>query len=225
LNPIVLGAAGFLGLNLVDALVAGGVVPRCGRRRREFVIPLKKRKVPMVVVELDEPEVLASAMEGCDVVFHAAGHYPRFCVDPEAVLELGIRQTRNALDAAARAGVQRFVYVSTTATVAPNPDGPSTEEHVYSAPPGYGLYHHLKWTMEQLVAEEDRFETRIACPAGCIGPWDLRVAFGTSALPWPASHGSTRRPGASSSVAATTSSSRCSSSSRYGTGHHHRARP
>ncbi|MBW2258817.1 MAG: NAD-dependent epimerase/dehydratase family protein [Deltaproteobacteria bacterium] len=147
MNAIVLGAAGFLGLNLVDALIAGGVVPRCGRRRREFVIPLKKRKVPMVVVELDEPEVLASAMEGCDVVFHAAGHYPRFCVDPEAVLELGIRQTRNALDAAARAGVQRFVYVSTTATVAPNPDGPSTEEHVYSAPPGYGLYHHRgRWS-------------------------------------------------------------------------------
>jgi len=179
-NPIVLGAAGFLGLNLVDALITGGVVPRCGRRRREFVIPLKKRKVPMVIVELDEPEVLASAMEGSDVVFHAAAHYPRYCVDPEPVLELGIRQTRNALDAAARAGVRRFVYVSTTATVAPNPDGPSTEAHVHPAPPGYGLYHDLKWHMEQLVAAEDRFETLIACPAGCIGPWDLRVA--TSAL-------------------------------------------
>ena len=180
MRPVVLGAAGFLGVNLVDALRDAGVEPLCGRRRRENVIPLRKRKVPMCIVELDEVEVMVEAMTGCDTVFHAAAHYPRYSRDYQKVIQLGVAQTQNALDAAVQAGVSRFVFVSTSATVAPAPDGPSTEEHLYAKAPGYGLYHDLKWTMERLVLEEDRLQTLVACPAGCLGPWDLRVA--TSAL-------------------------------------------
>lgn len=180
MQPIVLGAAGFIGLNLVDALLEAGVVPRCGRRRRTNVLVLRKRKAPMVRADLDEPDELVAAMEGCDTVFHCAGHYPRLSTDPEGSRALALRQTRNALDAAARAGVTRFVYVSSTATVAPNPDGPSTEAHVFASDPGLGTYHSVKWALEALVGAEDRYEVRTACPGACIGPWDLRV--GTSAI-------------------------------------------
>ncbi|MBT3221972.1 MAG: NAD-dependent epimerase/dehydratase family protein [Proteobacteria bacterium] len=180
MKPVVLGAAGFLGVNLVDALRDAGIEPLCGRRRRENVLPLRKRKVPMCIVELDEVDVLTEAMEGCDTVFHAAAHYPRYSHDYDEVIQLGVQQTQNALDGAVRAKVSRFVFVSTTATVAPAPEGASTEQHLFAQPPGYGLYHDLKWEMEQLVLTEDRLQTLVGCPAGCLGPWDLRVA--TSAL-------------------------------------------
>lgn len=183
---LVLGSAGFLGLHTVDALRSLGVEPRCGRRARSNVLGLRSRKARMVQVDLNAPETLAAAMEGCDAVVHLAGHYPRTSLDPQGAMALGLDQTRAVLDAAALAGVDRLVYVSSTATVAPAPAAPgapappSDERHRFTAPPGLGTYHDLKWAMEELVRVEDRLSTVIACPAACLGPGDLRV--GTSAL-------------------------------------------
>ncbi|MCB9647623.1 MAG: NAD-dependent epimerase/dehydratase family protein [Deltaproteobacteria bacterium] len=180
MKALVLGAGGFIGLNLVDALLAAGHTPRCGRRARSNVLPLRSRKVPLVPADLEDPEGLQAAMRDVDVVFHAAGHYPRFAHRPEEALQAGLRQTRNVLDAAAAAGVRRLVYASTTATVARGQAGSSNEGHVFASAPEHGTYHRLKWHMEAQALAEDRLEVRVACPAGCIGPWDLRV--GTSAL-------------------------------------------
>jgi len=177
---LVLGAAGFLGLNLVDALVANGITPRCARRKRTNVLALRQRKVPMVQVDLDSSEELLAAMAGVDVVFHLAGHYPRFSLDTGAALKTGLGQLDRVLDAAAASQVRRLVYVSSTATVAPAADRSSTEADVFSGPPGFGTYHDLKWHMERRVSQESRLEIITACPGACLGPWDLRV--GTSAM-------------------------------------------
>lgn len=185
MNTLVLGAAGFLGLNLVDQLREAGIDPLCARRRRTNVIPLRSRRARMVNVDLDEPASLAAAMEGIEVVFHVAGHYPRHSQDGLTALETGLRQLENVLDAAAASaqtgsGVKRLVYVSSTATVAPSPRGLSNEADTFLSSPGFGVYHDLKWLMEQRAASEQRLDVRIACPGACIGPWDLRL--GTSAL-------------------------------------------
>ncbi len=177
---LVLGSAGFLGLNLVDALLANGITPRCGRRKRTNVLALRQRRVPMVHVDLDSPEELAAAMAGVDVVFHLAGHYPKFSLDAAAALKTGLGQLDRVLDAAAATGVRRLIYVSSTATVAPAAHGPSTEVDVYPEAPGFGTYHDLKWHMERRAARESRLEVITACPGACLGPWDLRVA--TSAM-------------------------------------------
>jgi dihydroflavonol-4-reductase len=180
-RPVVLGAAGFLGLNLVDALVAEGLEPRCGRRKRTNVLALRQRKMPMVQADLDDPAQLEAAFDKADVVFHLAGHYPRLSLDPDGARAIGLRQMDHVLDAAAKAGVRRVVYVSSTATVAPSPTGgPSTEAHVFAEAPTFGTYHALKWHMEARALREERLEVVVACPAACLGPWDLRV--GTSAL-------------------------------------------
>lgn len=181
MSTLVLGAGGFLGLNIVDALVAAGETPRCGRRVRSNVIPLRSRKLPMVVTDLEQPETLREAMRDTKTVIHAAGYYPRLSLDYEGALRIGRTQLKNVLDAAAESDVERVVYVSSTATIAPRADGvASTEADAFSSAPGFGLYHDLKWTMEALALAETRVEVVIACPGACIGPWDLRV--GTSAL-------------------------------------------
>ncbi|MBK8010167.1 MAG: NAD(P)H-binding protein [Deltaproteobacteria bacterium] len=181
MSTLVLGAGGFLGLNIVDALVAAGSTPRCGRRVRSNVIPLRSRKLPMVVADLEQPETLREAMRDTKTVVHAAGYYPRLSLDYEGAIRIGRTQLENVLDAAAASGVERVVYVSSTATIAPRADGSaSTEADGFASVPGFGLYHDLKWTMESIALAEQRLEVVIACPGACIGPWDLRV--GTSAL-------------------------------------------
>ena len=180
MNALVLGGAGFLGMHVVQALVDGGHTVVAGHRKRTNTMILRKRKVARCLADTDERESLVKAMTGQDLVVHAAAFYPRFSVDHETVLKRGIAQSQRVLDAAAEAGVRRLIYLSSTATVAPAASGPSTEAHVFSEPPGFGLYHDLKWHMEQLFLAEDRLEVVVLCPSACLGAWDMRV--GTSAI-------------------------------------------
>ena len=182
MSVLLLGAGGFLGLNTVDALLACGIVPRCGRRRRGNVLGLRERKVQLVEADLDKPETLVEAMRGCRTVVHLAGHYPRLSNRPQQTLQLAIRQTQAVLEGAVTAGVERLIYVSSTATVAPAPARASNEEDVFAAAPGFGAYHDVKWAMESLVSSERRLETVTVCPGACLGAFDWKI--GTAAMLW-----------------------------------------
>jgi nucleoside-diphosphate-sugar epimerase len=114
-------------------------------------------------------------------VVHLAGHYPRLSLDRAGTLALASRQMQTLLDAMAKAGARRLVYISSTATVAPAAAGtPSTEKDRYPAPPGFGTYHDLKWALEAQVEAEARFETVTLCPGACVGAHDYRL--GTAAF-------------------------------------------
>jgi dihydroflavonol-4-reductase len=169
---LVLGAGGFLGLHIVDALRSHGIDARCGRRRPGKTLALRARGLPLVDADLEAPEQLRAAMRGADVVVHAAGHYPRHSLDRAGTLETGLRQSENVLNAAL--AVPRLVYVSSTATVAPGGD----EAARWPDPPGLGVYHDLKWAMEQVFSPHPGLV--VACPAGCLGAHDHRV--GTAGL-------------------------------------------
>lgn len=179
MQTLVLGAGGFLGLNLVDTLNQQGHRFRCGTRRRAPRMALRQRNVELVNADLNESESLKSAMRDTDLVYHLAGHYPALSLHPEATMALGLRQMRVVLQAAAHNGVRRLVYVSSAATVAPAYHRASNEGDVFTQRPSDGVYHELKWRMEQLALEEDRLEVVVACPGACLGPWDQRI--GTSA--------------------------------------------
>lgn len=177
--PLVLGAAGFLGLNLVDHLTALGQRPLCAHRVRTNTLPLRRRGADRVLIELDDTDTLARTMEG-RVVYHLAGHYPRDARTPHHTMSRALRELELVLDAAARAQVPRLVYVSSTATVAPHPDRASDESDIFTSRPDLGVYHDTKWLMEQRALAEDRLDVRVVCPGACLGPFDLRV--GTSGL-------------------------------------------
>lgn len=203
----VLGGGGFLGLSIVPALQARGLVPTCGRRKRSNVLGLRALKVPLVVCDLDQPETVLEALRGTDVLVHAAGHYPKLSIDPAGAMATATRQMRTVLDAAAACGVRRLVYVSSTATVAPRPPGrvdardasgatalagaraggaatPSVrraDEHDrFPALPPFGTYHAVKWALEALVDAEARLESVTVCPGACLGPNDYKL--GTAAF-------------------------------------------
>lgn len=180
MNVLVLGAGGFLGLNAVHAFLAAGITPRCGRRARGNVLGLRGLRTPLVLTEFGDPQSLRAAFSGVDVLVHAAAHYPRLSLDPDATLARGLAELEAVLDAAAEAKVRRMIFVSSTATVAPREGADSNEDDVFSSSPTWGTYHALKWHLEERVQREARFEVITACPAACLGPFDWKI--GTSAL-------------------------------------------
>ena len=71
---LVVGATGFVGLHVVDALLAAGYSVRATRRPRSITLLLRRRDVELVPASLEDPEALRAAMIGCDAVCFCAAH-------------------------------------------------------------------------------------------------------------------------------------------------------
>lgn len=194
MRALVIGGSGFIGLNLVDALIEAGHTVRVTRRKRTVTLFLRQRGVELVEASLEDAESLRRAMDGCDTVFLVAGYYPRYSLDLEASLAEGIRGVRNACEAARAVGVRKLVYTSTVGTLAPAPPGrKACEDDIPSRRPEDSVYRAVKWEMERVV---DDFVARglpavTLLPGGCIGPWDMKVGTGgflvgviRGELPW-----------------------------------------
>jgi dihydroflavonol-4-reductase len=180
MRALVIGATGFIGLNLVDALLAEGIEVRATRRPSSPTIFLRKRKVEMCDASLEDVEQLKRAMEGCDVVYLAGGYYPRYSLDLKAATAEGVSGVRNACQAARAVGVLRFIYTSSIATLERTTDRLATEQDIPETQPTGSVYRAVKWSMER---ELDSHAARglpavTLLPGGCIGPWDLRLGTG-----------------------------------------------
>ena len=182
MNALILGGTGFLGLNLAVALKAAGHEVRAGRRPSSNTIFARRLKVPLVPVDLEDRAGLTEAMAGSDVVFFAAGHYPRYAGNTAAEIATGVLGLEAALDAARRARVRRVVYVGSVATVARPAHGrPATEADGLAVPPPGATYHAVKVAMARVVmdaADRGDLELVTACPTGCLGPYDHKVGTG-----------------------------------------------
>ena len=193
-RALVIGASGFIGLNVVDALIERGFRVRATRRRSTATMFLRDRGVELVEASLEEPEALRAAMEGCEAVLLTGAYYPRYSLDLEGSLAVGVRGVKNACDAALAAGVPRFVFTSSIGTLERAPPGRAADERdVPRKMPEDSVYRAVKWAMEREIdrAIERGLPAVTLLPGGCIGPWDVRLGTGgvivgvaRRAIPW-----------------------------------------
>jgi len=112
----VTGGAGFIGSHLVDALVERGddvvVLDNLATGKTENVTRLAK----FVEGDVSQPDDVAEAMAGCEVVFHQAalGSVPRSVARPLDTDRANVHGTLTVLAAAKDASVQRVVLASSS---------------------------------------------------------------------------------------------------------------
>ncbi len=145
---LVTGGAGFIGSNLVDALIERGddvcVIDNLANGKKENVNP----KAELIVEDICDFEKILPYFKNIDVVYHLAA-LPRVQYSvayPEETNEVNISGTLNVLLAAKTAGVKRVVYSSSSSAYGDNPLSPLKEDMKTCPMSPYGL--------QKLVGEE-----------------------------------------------------------------------
>jgi UDP-glucose 4-epimerase len=156
-KALVTGAAGFIGSNLVDRLLADGhqVVgfDNLSTGQAEFLeSAIQCPRFHLVRGDLLEPDSLVAAMEGIDFVFHLAANADvRFGIEhPRKDLEQNTIVTSNVLEAMRARSVRRIAFAS-TGSVYGEPDlFPTPEDAPF--PVQTSLYAASKLAAEGMIA-------------------------------------------------------------------------
>lgn len=145
-NVLVTGGAGFIGSNLVDALLAAGAKVRVldnlqTGKRSNLDAAIASGRCEFMEGDIREPTTCTAACVGMNVVFHEAAlvSVPISMSEPLLNHEINITGTLNMLVAAAAAGVSRFVYASSAATYGSLPELPKREDQPRDYPSPYAL--------------------------------------------------------------------------------------
>ena len=107
------GATGFVGGHVLEMLVEAGADRPMSRQVGQLHgKPRRDRCRGRWSAIFVTPSRFASAISGCDAVFHCAADYRLFAKDSRELYESNVEGTRNVLRAAAELGVRKVVYTS-----------------------------------------------------------------------------------------------------------------
>lgn len=134
---LVTGGAGFIGSNLVAALVKQGKTVRAFDNLATGNWALVRRllgpamdHVEAITADIRDPKAVAAAMEGIEIVFHEAalGSVPRSIETPIESDQVNVGGTVTVLDCARRAGVRRLVFAASSSAYGDTPTLPKRED-------------------------------------------------------------------------------------------------
>lgn len=132
MKVLVTGGAGFIGGHLIDALLAQNaevrVIDNFSTGKRENIDRVRNR-VDFIEADICDPEAIARAMHGVELVFHEAAipSVSRSVADPVASNQANVGGTVSVLNAARLAGVRKLVYAASSSAYGDTPTLPKVE--------------------------------------------------------------------------------------------------
>ncbi len=135
---LITGGAGFIGSNLVDALLARGyavrVLDNLSTGKREN-LPQDER-VELIVGDVADAECVRRSVQGCRAVVHlaAVASVQASVDDPLGTHQSNLIGTLNLCEAMREAGLQRVLFASSAAVYGNNGEGQAIDEGTAKAP-------------------------------------------------------------------------------------------
>lgn len=171
---LVTGASGFVGWHVAWKLLERGHTVRALVRKTSRLRELDG--VEPVTGDLRDRDSLRRAAAGCGLVFHVAADYRLWAPEPRELYDSNVNGTRNLLEAAREAGVERVVYTSTVGCIGVPMGGEGDEEHPVSIDDMFGPYKRSKFLAEQAALEFARagFPVVIVNPTAPVGDHDFK---------------------------------------------------
>ncbi len=170
---LVTGASGFLGWHVACVLQERGFPVRALVRPGSHVTDLD---VEIATGDLRDPASLARAVAGCGLLFHVAADYRLWARRPADLYHSNVEGTRNLLNAARRAGVERVVYTSTVGCIGIPHEDPGNENTPVSLRDMAGDYKRSKFLAEQVALEfaRENFPVIVVNPTAPVGDHDVK---------------------------------------------------
>ncbi|SRR5579883_480870 len=170
---LVTGATGFIGWHVARKLLDRGDPVRVLARD-----PARIRELSGAEIfrgDLRDPASLERAVSGCAVVYHVAADYRLWVRDPAEMFRSNVDGTRNLLDAAKSARVDRVVYTSTVGCIGIPADGLGDEDSPVTAEEMKGPYKRSKFDAERVAVDFAReIPVVIVNPTAPVGDHDFK---------------------------------------------------
>ena len=185
MKVLVTGGTGFVGSQIVAALVRRGDAVRVLHRATSKLIMLEGLPIEHVLGDVQEPEAVARAVVGCDLVFHVAAVASYWRTQREQVYRVNVEGTRIVMEACLAAGVPRVVHTSSVAAIGiPRNGRPADENASFDAFSATFAYADSKHRAEAVVlqAVARGLPAVIVNPGAVYGAGDHNLISGSMVL-------------------------------------------
>lgn len=163
---LVTGGAGFIGSNLVEALLHQNNEVICldnfSTGKRENILPFSSNKrFKLVEGDIRNLEDCKTAVDGVDYVLHQAalGSVPRSIADPITTNDVNISGFLNMLVATRAAKIKRFVYAASSSTYGDHPGLPKVEDKIGSPLSPYAVTKYVNELYARVFSDLYGIET------------------------------------------------------------------
>ena len=176
MKAFVTGGTGFVGANLIRLLLQQGYNVKALVRENSCLDNLESLDVEIVRGDLNQDN-LAQQMKACQVLFHVAAQYSLWQTDKDDLYRNNVLGTRNVLNCARQAGIERVVYTSSVAAIGVRQDNTPANETYQSSPDKLiGDYKKSKYYAEQeaVKAVQAGQDVVIVNPSTPIGALDVK---------------------------------------------------
>jgi UDP-glucose 4-epimerase len=179
LRVLVTGAAGHLGSHLVPKLEESGFRVT----GMDIVDPAGTwpSTCPFVIGSLTDPEALAVALDGVDLICHCASIHPWKAYLDEQYLDSNIKGTWQLYGTASARGIERVVLTSSIAAIGyhsvPVNAWPVSEDRQFPLGDLYSLTKHTQEDIARLYADLGKVRTIALRPPAFMPVPDLETGF------------------------------------------------
>lgn len=186
-KAVITGATGLVGSNLAIALLEQGHEVVCTRRANSRIEHLGAFPIEWVNADLGEPEALAKAFQGADVVFHCAALVQMLKTVTPEMQRTNIDGTQHVIDAARQAQVGRLIHCSSVAGIGLAEGGVPADENTvwnfdkYDMADGYNKSKYISQEAVLKAAQSD-LDAVVVNPTYMFGPYDPKPSSGALIL-------------------------------------------
>jgi len=172
------GAAGHLGAAILQEL-ANRKIPVKALIRDNDTRACTDLPVDIVTGDMMHPGVLNRLMQDCDTAIHSAALIS-VNGDPKGLVhKTNVEGTRSAIDIALRAGIKRFIYISSIHAFQQKPSMEILDEQREPVTEKGFAYDRSKQAGKQiaLAANDHGMEVLVVHPTSIIGPYDFKPSL------------------------------------------------
>jgi len=161
----VTGGSGFVGSNLITMLIGEGMEVLAMARSEKSADVIKKLGATPISVDMTDTKQLAKDLQGCSVIFHLASATD-FQKGYDYTYQINVTGIEKLIEAAKKAKVPKFVFVSTAAILLRGKPVYNADENLTFSKLPKGNYCKTKVLAEEVLLKNNspEFETVIVRP-------------------------------------------------------------